>query len=345
MTILISVYVSGIFLDGWAHNHIAELETFFTPWHAIFYAGFALVAALLVGTLLKNRARGYPWRQALPVGYELSLLGVLVFTLGGLGDMIWHIIFGVEANVDALYSPTHLLLGLGSGLIITGPWRAAWRRKDAPTQGFVSHLPMLISLTLFVSVLTFFTQVMAPFGSTFAAEGRRPQAFSPMFGALNQPGLERIAFYNQALGIASVLIQTSLLLGPVLLVVRRWRLPLGSLTLVFGLNAVLMTIMRDQALATGPYPLIAVAVLAGLAADLLVHQLRPSAVRPGAFRLFAVAVPTILYTLYFLAVLLFGGGIWWTIHLWTGAVVLAGIAGWLLSYLVVPPAWPDEQPA
>ncbi len=215
---------------------------------------------------------------------------------------------------------------------------------DAPAQGLVSQLPMIISLALFLSVLTFFTQLMSPFGSTLSAEGRRPEAFSPMFGALNDDGIARVAYFNQALGIGSVLIQTSVLMGPLLLVVRRWTLPLGSLALVFGLNAVLMTIMRDRALATGPYILIAVAVLAGLAADLLAQQLRPSASRPSAFRLFAVAVPTILYTLYFLAVLLFGGGIWWTVHLWMGAIVLAGIAGWLLSYLALPPAWPDEQP-
>jgi hypothetical protein len=30
-------------------------------------------------------------------------------------------------------------------------------------------------------------------------------------------------------------------------------------------------------------------------------------------------------------------GIAWTPHLWLGAIVFAGVAGWLLSYLVLPP--------
>ena len=39
---------------------------------------------------------------------------------------------------------------------------------------------------------------------------------------------ERLA---QALGVADVLLQSALLMGPILLVVRRWQLPPGSLTL------------------------------------------------------------------------------------------------------------------
>ena len=35
--VLLSVwFVGGLILDGWAHNHIPELESFFTPWHAAF---------------------------------------------------------------------------------------------------------------------------------------------------------------------------------------------------------------------------------------------------------------------------------------------------------------------
>jgi hypothetical protein len=44
---------------------------------------------------------------------------------------------------------------------------------------------------------------------------------------------------------------------------------------------------------------------------------------------------------YFIA-LLYTEGTHWSIHLWTGTVVEAGLAGWLLSYLIVPPATPAE---
>ena len=34
------------------------------------------------------------------------------------------------------------------------------------------------------------------------------------------------------------------------------------------------------------------------------------------------------------------GGVWWPIPLWTGAIVLSGIAGLFVSYLVVPATSP-----
>jgi hypothetical protein len=54
-------------------------------------------------------------------------------------------------------------------------------------------------------------------------------------------------------------------------------------------------------------------------------------------RIFAFAVPAILYGLYFIAMIVNDGGIGWSVHLWAGSAVMAGIVGVLLSYLVVLP--------
>ena len=135
VVVLSAVFVGGLFLDGWAHAHGRVDQSFFTPWHAVFYAGYAAVASALVASLLRNHARGYPWLRALPAGYGLSLLGALIFGVGGVGDMIWHMLFGIEAGVEALLSPTHLALGLGLGLIVSvsGPLRAVGRRPEPAT--------------------------------------------------------------------------------------------------------------------------------------------------------------------------------------------------------------------
>jgi hypothetical protein len=123
-----------------------------------------------------------------------------------------------------------------------------------------------------------------------------------------------------------------------LLTVRRWgwRLPRGSLTLVFTLNAGLMGVMRDQ------QALIPVAVLAGLAADGLLRRLKPSVSRVRALRLFAAGVPLIWSSVYFLALHL-THGIWWTVHVWAGVIGVAGLVGWLVSYLVIPPPGPAVE--
>jgi len=81
---------------------------------------------------------------------------------------------------------------------------------------------------------------------------------------------------------------------------------------------------------------------AGLIGDLLLWRLKPSTTRPTAFRIFAFAVPTILYLLYFLDLLL-TQGISWSIHLWLGSAVMAGMVGFLISYLLIPPPEPLQE--
>ena len=44
-TVLSVWFVLGLFLDAYAHADAPELETFFTPWHAVFYSGFAVTGA------------------------------------------------------------------------------------------------------------------------------------------------------------------------------------------------------------------------------------------------------------------------------------------------------------
>ena len=78
------------------------------------------------------------------------------------------------------------------------------------------------------------------------------------------------------------------------------------------------------------------AIAAGIVTDLLVGALRPSVHRSVAFRTVAFAVPASYYAL-FLATVAVTRGVWWTVPLWSGAVVLAGGVGWLLSWLLLPP--------
>lgn len=160
---LCSWLMIGLYTDGWAHNHVPELETFFTPWHAVLYSGLLAVASFLIVNLIKNRLKGYSWQWALPAGYGLSILGVLIFTIGGICDFIWHSIFGIEVGVEALLSPPHLGLALGGALMVTGPLRSAWQQTKGKTaSGLVAQFPMLLSLTFLLSLLTFFTQFAHP---------------------------------------------------------------------------------------------------------------------------------------------------------------------------------------
>jgi hypothetical protein len=100
-------------------------------------------------------------------------------------------------------------------------------------------------------------------------------------------------------------------------------------------NSVAMGFLFDR----GPYPLgvVITFVLAAAGADFVRGALHAGPAQRGAFRAFAVAYPVLLAGAYFVALGL-RTGLTWTPHLWTGTVVFCGIVGWLLSYLLVPPA-------
>ena len=323
MVLLSAIFVGGVYLDGWAHNHDKVDQSFFTPWHAFFYAGFLLTAAALVSTVLLNRSRGYNLADAIPNGYRASLAGLFVFAAGGVGDLAWHTAFGIEEDIEALFSPTHLLLGLGIVLLVTGPLRAAWNATGRSAT-WRSLGPALLSASLLISVFTFFMLFAHPVTQVIA--GRFHRHFN------NDVGI--------VAGMLGLIATATLLVGPVLLLLRRWRLPFGSLTLIWGLNTLAMTIIdfeEDRQIWMGGAML-----AAALLCDLLLLRLRPNADRSGPLRIFAFAAPALLFAAYFAALMATEGTLW-SIHLWSGSIFLTGIAGLLLSFLIAPPALPEEK--
>jgi hypothetical protein len=323
MVVISTIFLGGLYLDGWAHNHGRVDQSFFTPWHAFFYGGFLLSGLAMVGTIAINRSRGYTLYQSIPDGYKSTLTGLMIFGAGGAGDLVWHLLFGIENGIEALFSPTHLMLGVGLTLVVSGPLRAAWQRRDK-VQEWRTLGPAMLSLCLFISTLTFFQFFSHPVAAMLSANSRRH--FHTDVGAMA--------------GILAFLLMSALLVGPVLLAMRRWRLPLGSLTLIWGLNTIAMTIIDYKN--TTMIGLGAAMIGAAILLDLIQWRLNPSASTPDRLRIFAFLAPVLLSGAYF-AVLLATVGTAWTVHLWTGTIFLTGIVGLLLSYLLIPPAIPGES--
>jgi hypothetical protein len=318
---LLSVWlILGLFLDGWAHVNLpGGIETFFTPWHAVFYAGFLALSGYHIIQANRNVTRGYSWRRVLPRGYGLSLLGIAVFGVAGALDFIWHRLFGFEVNVEALLSPSHLLLAVGGTMICLGPVRAAMvRSSSAPEEGWARLLPAVLSLFLFLSILMFFTQYVHFLTDPGAFIGPRPADTA----------------YLDMLGVSSSLIQASLISGVVLFALRHWSLPLGSLLLIIGGSTLLVFGMRYGDNAAHPWLLVGVLIAAAVA-DVLNVASRPSVNREIAWRVFAFAMPFLVFLGYYVA-LIASVGTWWSVHLWLGVPVQAGIVGLLISYLLAP---------
>ncbi len=324
MVVLCAAFIFGLFLDGWAHNHGRVDESFFTPWHAVLYGSFSLVGIFLVGNHFRNVTRGYAWSRALPLGYMPGLVGVIIFGMAGGADMVWHTLFGIEENLEALISPSHLALAVGAFLFLTAPIRSAYARKQT-SQSWREMFPLILALTLLLSFLTFFTQYATYTGNAFELLGNRPRDY----------------WYYDVFAIAGLLITTMLMLGIVLLTTRRWRLPFGAFGLMFGINALLMVWLLEGN--RTQYLLVPAFALAGLGVDSLIRILQPSSERVMQLRLFAFIVPfgialIHLVTLMLIGQLMNGDGLWWQIHMWLGVPFTVGIAGYFLSFIMTPPA-------
>jgi hypothetical protein len=175
--------IGGAWLDAWAHDNVPYLETFFTPWHGVLYSGLLATVVALVVAVVSGRAAGRPWRGVLPRGCGLSLAGALIFAAGGVGDMIWHQLFGIESDFEALISPTHLVLAVGAVLIASGPLRAAWSDpQQVARRDLSAWLPPLLSLTTILSALTFFSDYASPFTRPWLLGSRLLMTPDPVHG-------------------------------------------------------------------------------------------------------------------------------------------------------------------
>ena len=160
MGILSVLLVGGFFIDLWAHSHGRVDETFFTPWHGLLYASAGLFGGVLLATSMRARREGARTSESLPPGYGLSLIGAGLFLVAGLGDLVWHELFGIEADVEALLSPTHLALATSGIMMVFGPVRSAWSK--GPPVTFPGWLPWVAGLTMGLAILGAFTEYAHP---------------------------------------------------------------------------------------------------------------------------------------------------------------------------------------
>lgn len=297
--------IGGVFIDGWAHSNRGALETFFTPWHGVLYGGAMAAFAFLLWLTYR--------RRHVPAGYQLAVLGGPVFLVAGGGDFLWHQVFGLETGLDALLSPTHLLLLASGLLVLSGPWRADALRGGPPQAAAVLSLGLTTALVAFFLLYTSaFTTPLAAFPLTTIPHGTPGHIESEMVAVA---------------GLAGYLVTTALLVIPVLVVARHGAPPAGALTAVI---VVIVTLSAAVAEFEQPFAPVA-AVLAGLAAE---KALRLSAgwSPPRRSIAVAVAVPAVLWPAQLLGIQLVQG-VGWPVELWSGVVVLsvavAAMLGWL----------------
>ena len=297
--------MAGLFLDGWWHNH-HQVESFFTPWHAILYSGF--IAATAWGVMEAARYRRLGMEPPAVAGQSLTALGVGLFGVGMVGDFLWHTVFGIERSIEALLSPTHLTLMTGGLLLTTAPLRAALASRREPAPSFRQLLPVLVSTVMTTALVAFFVQYVAAFRGVVAALG---------VSATGHGGRqETIAI----LGVASVLVTNAVLLSAAAVLLRSWKTPPGSLMFVFGSVALMLSALDGFE----RIPIVAGAIAAGAAADLVVAR--------GLVRWALPAAALVMWPLWF-ALLRLTGPMRWSTNFWCGTTYLAVLTAVALTVL------------
>ncbi|MFD1150579.1 hypothetical protein [Saccharothrix hoggarensis] len=323
ITVLLGTWFSfGLFLDAWAHSNVPELESFFTPWHAVFYSGFAATGAWILWVLWRNHQQGLRGLDAVPIGYGPAVVALPVFAAAGAGDYLWHTFIGIEQGIDILFSPTHLALITSMIMILTTPLRTAWADRDVVSPTFRQFLPAALALSFTASLVLLFAGYAD--ATVFTGEDIvRAFTFDKGKGSRN------------AVELAAAIMFTNLIMVvPLLAIVRRFRPPFGTATLLAVVVMLLSTAVAN-------YTNLSTAigfVVAGVLVDVLLLKLRPSEDRVREYRVFAAAASFVTWAAYFAAAIIDQGTTPGVTEMWTGAPVMAALHGLLVAVVLVPTA-------
>lgn len=317
--------VVGLFIDGYAHSELIDTETedFFTPWHAIFYSGFLVTAAIIGWVAIRRSAPG-PLRDWLPPGYGWAAVGISLFAIGGLGDGVWHTIFGVENGIDALLSPTHLFLFVGMVLILSTPFRAFW--LDPERRGRWSDAGgAIVSMAVSTALVTFFFTYAFGIGEA----GPQQAPFDPIT-EVNEEAVE--------LGLATAYTATAILVLPLLALLRRTDLPAGAVVVLWTIP----TLLEGTAFGGEPGISLPAVIIGAVTIELLLATLRSRLGRRGSI-IAAVGLGTLVTWTVWMAMAEVLVGVAWVPELWSGQIVMCGIAATALAAIAFPPALPTPE--
>ena len=303
-SLLAILLVSAGYYDAWIdRNSSSQLWA-----HGPSQAAWLAVTLLLVGVGVDRWRQDRRLELLIPSGYRLSALGCGLFAAGILLEVWWSRAVGPETlGVPAIFRPPNLIQIAAAGLIVTGPLRSAIGRGE-----LVAGPTALISATLLLATFTFFSQFNHPYVNAWAFDLR---------------GLP--AFIGQMLGALSLLMQTVIVTSVVLLTLRHIRLPPGSIT--FMLTATSLLVCTQL----GDFQYVGVAVIAGVLSDALLFWARPRSDRLIQVRLFAAGTGVLLAGVY-LAEGQLTRGTYWIPDVIFGTIVVCGLTGWLVTYMIFP---------
>jgi hypothetical protein len=335
LSVLIAWVAFGLAVDTRSHREAASIDSFFTRSHALAYAAGSACAVFLLFLARRRQSAGARGLRVFGSGLESAYLGLGVYVLGGLGDLIWHTAFGVEQELKILFSPTHLLLMTAMVMLGFAPIRAAWMTADPSSsagrtsagpsskgevhQRITSFWPIALAAGMLMAVLNIFFTYASPFEQ-------------PIFTTELPLLLNQFSQFFHVSASMGVFIHTVVLFGLMLLLARRWSLPLGSFTLAFLVLFGSMYVYFDWEIRRTAVA----ALLGGVACDVLNVVLRLIKNARLRFRSLGFTAPIVFWIVYLL-VTMNGKSITWSAEQWTGTIAWSGLLGLAITVVLLPP--------
>jgi hypothetical protein len=313
VVVLSTFIVLGAYVVAYAYVHSPSeiLQATANAGKTMVAAAWSIMTLYLFAGFATGLAAGRAWNRALPDGETGSFAAALIFGAAWLvDDAFWSPAFGAGGlGLEALFTPPHLIEMAAGAVIVSGPLRAAARRGET-----VASPIALMSAALLLSAVTFATQFAHPLTDPTPARDYQFRAAIPLL------------WVRENLGMAALLAQAVILAGTALLLNSGFRLRPGSVTFVFAVNGLFVTITK------GNYFLLLVPVAAGVAADAWIAW---TSRRPGKPSASLTAVIGGVYAFAYMAVLsLRPAGTDWGPSLWAGAIIAATMLSWLMGRLL-----------
>ncbi len=265
---------------------------------------------VLFAAFARGLRAGKPWHNALPDGYVGSLTAALTFGAAWIVDNAFRSSNPASGGVglDALFTPPRLVLIAATAVMVSGPLRAAARRGET-----TAGISTLVSAALLLSVLTFATQFIHPLIDPYAL--------------LNYPytPIGELKWLGENIGVASILAQALILAGTGLLLNSGFKLRPGSMTLVFAINGLFVTISKLH------FEYMPVMIATGVAADLWIAY---SARRPGRPSASLCAVIGGTFVVAYMIEIYLKAGTSWGNSLWAGTIVATTMMCWMMGRLL-----------
>ena len=338
--------LAGLLIDAFAHIAGNVDDTFFTPWHAVWYSGAAAYGAYIfyailpVGGIQQLIREPFSTLKGVEIQHRAGVYGIIIFAVSGFGDLIWHETLGVEENTDILLSPTHIGLFIGLIMSVTAPLWSAWADATSGKNGLSSQLLIVFGAGAAWCVAL----LMIRYANLW---------FAPLQSYCYSGSLDFCdnQDYNFALeqGLKSLFIQAALTSAVLAIFLQRWRPARGAMFTLFMFHAVGVWVYSefDSSNFTMGLTLAIVAEIVAFSYDRIgpkVYIPLMAASQVIVFMIYGVmSVGDIADASYWIEgvnihVIPFG----WSIHSTIGSIVVCASIGWFASLIAFPPQHPKE---